>query len=147
MGVIDAAGAPGRGAVPAPSEGRMVALNRERRRHRRVQLRLNASLEPKTTDPPVSTPSVAVLDLSLGGAYCEVDHFMAPLTKVLLTVDIPASDAETGSTESAICRGVVVRMEPESGGAERYRMGILFTEISRPDREKLQRFLSRLAEA
>lgn len=118
-------------------------MNRERRRHKRVQLRLQASLEPK--DPSVSTPSVAVLDLSLGGAYCEMDHFMAPLTKVLLTVDIPAEDMEEGSAGSAICRGVVVRTEPETAGAERYRMGILFTEISRPDREKLQRFLSRLA--
>ena len=122
-------------------------MNRERRRHKRVQLRLKASLEPKTADPSVSTPSVAVLDLSLGGASCEVDHFMAPLTKILLTVDIPAADLGTEEGGSAICRGVVVRMEPDSAGADRYRMGILFTEISRPDREKLRLFLSRRADA
>jgi c-di-GMP-binding flagellar brake protein YcgR len=118
----------------------------ERRRHRRVQIRLSASLEHRAADPSVSTPSVVVLDLSLGGAYCEVDHFVAPLTKVLLTVDVPLPGGDGQASESAVCRGVVVRTEPESAGHDRYRMGILFTEISRPDKEKLQRFLSRRAD-
>lgn len=116
-------------------------MDSERRRHKRVNIRLSASIGTKTDDPRVSIPSALILDLSLGGAYCEVDRFVEPLTKVLLTIDFETPGEEDLHGETAVCRGVVVRTEPEAGETEKYRMGILFTEISRPDKEKLQRFL------
>ena len=117
-------------------------MDSERRRHKRVKIRLGASIGTKTEDPRVSIPSAVVLDLSLGGAYCEVDRYVEPLTKVLLTIDFETSDAVDPLGGTAVCRGVVVRTEPDAGETGRYRMGILFTEISRPDKEKLQRFLA-----
>ncbi len=116
-------------------------MDSERRRHKRVNIRLSASIGTKTDDPKVTIPSALILDLSLGGAYCEVDRFVEPLTKVLLTIDFEPPGETDSRGEMAVCRGVVVRTEPEAGGADRYRMGILFTEISRHDKEKLQRFL------
>ncbi len=106
-----------------------------------MNIRLSASIGTKTDDPSVSIPSALILDLSLGGAYCEVDRFVEPLTKVLLTIDFETPGEVDSHGETAVCRGVVVRTEPEAGEALRYRMGILFTEISRPDKERLQRFL------
>ncbi len=117
-------------------------MDSERRRHRRLKIRLNASIDGKTDDPSVAIPSALILDLSLGGAYCEVGHYVEPLTKVLLTVDFVADEEPEAHGETAVCRGVVVRTEPTPGKEDRYRMGILFTEISRNDKEKLQRFLS-----
>jgi c-di-GMP-binding flagellar brake protein YcgR len=117
-------------------------LDSERRQHKRFKIRLNASIDGKTDDPSVAIPSALILDLSLGGAYCEVSHYVEPLTKVLLTVDFIADEGTESQGETAVCRGVVVRTEPTSGKKDRYRMGILFTEISRTDKEKLQRFLS-----
>jgi c-di-GMP-binding flagellar brake protein YcgR len=117
-------------------------LNLERRRHKRLKIRLKASIGTRPDDPRVSIPSVLILDLSLGGAYCEVDRYVEPLTKVLLTINFASLNAVRAQDEAAVCRGVVVRTEPEGGKEGRYRMGILFTEISRPDREKIQGFLS-----
>jgi len=121
-------------------------LNSERRRHKRVRIRLSASIGTKTDDPRVSIPSVLILDLSLGGAHCEVDRYVEPLTKVLLTIDFSSPGEADPHGETAVCRGVVVRSEPEQGKSDRYRMGILFTEISRPDKERLQHFLSNRVE-
>jgi len=122
-------------------------LGSERRQHKRIKIRLSASIGSKTEDPSVSIPSALILDLSLGGAYCEVDRFVEPLTKVLLTIDFaPAENESETDGESAVCRGVVVRTEPEPGKDGRYRMGVLFTEISRQGRERLQRFLSEKVE-
>jgi c-di-GMP-binding flagellar brake protein YcgR len=117
-------------------------LSSERRRHERRKIRLSATIGTKPDDPKVSIPSALILDLSLGGAYCEVDRFVEPLTKVLLTIDFKTAGEVAPHGETAVCRGVVVRTEPEPGKADKFRMGILFTEISRPDKEKLQRFLS-----
>jgi len=117
-------------------------MSRERRQHERIKIRLSASIGIKPHDPKVSIPSALILDLSLGGAYCEVDRFVEPLTKVLLTVDFSHTSEAGLEKETVVCRGVVVRSEPEQGKDGRYRMGILFTEISQPDREKLQRFLA-----
>lgn len=121
-------------------------MNLERRRHKRLKIRLSASIGTKTDDPTVSIPSALILDLSLGGAYCEVDRYVEPLTTVLLTIDFSNTSEIDPHGETAECRGVVVRSEPELGRDDRYRMGILFTEISRPDKEKLQRFLSNRVE-
>lgn len=116
-------------------------MGSERRRHKRFKIRLNASIDGKTDDPSVAIPSALILDLSLGGAYCEVGHFVEPLTKVLLTIDFMADEEAETQEETAVCRGVVVRTKPTPGKKDRYRMGILFTEISKNDKEKLKRFL------
>lgn len=122
-------------------------MGSERRQHKRIKIRLSASIGSKTEDPSVSIPSALILDLSLGGAYCEVDRYVEPLTKVLLTIDFAPAENETeADEESTVCRGVVVRTEPEPGKDGRYRMGVLFTEISRQGRERLQRFLSEKVE-
>lgn len=111
----------------------------ERRRFERVKIKLSGSLEDQDLERGMTRPSIAVLDLSLGGASCEINRFLPPLTKVLLSLDFPGEEAE----ESAACRGVIVRVEPEAEQPEEttYKVGILFTEISRQDRDKLQNFL------
>lgn len=122
-------------------------MGSERRQHKRIKIKLSASIGTKTEDPKVSIPSALILDLSLGGAYCEVDRYVEPLTKVLLTIDFAPAEGEAETEgESTVCRGVVVRTEPEPGKDGRYRMGVLFTEISRHDKERIQSFLSNKVE-
>ncbi len=63
------------------------------------------------------------------------------LTTVMLSLNFLGESRE----ETAACRGVVVRVEPEKESSEirEYKVGILFTEISREDRDTLQHFLER----
>ncbi|MFQ6102830.1 MAG: PilZ domain-containing protein [Candidatus Glassbacteria bacterium] len=116
----------------------------ERRRYERIKIQLTGSIKDREIERGLTRPSVAILDLSLGGAYCEIGRYLPPLTKVMLSLNFPG-DAEE---EAAVCRGVVVRVEPEEEEAERenYKVGILFTEISREDRDKLKHFLGRQLE-
>jgi|GEM_PF-6538057 len=113
----------------------------ERRRFERVKIQLSGSIEDGDAERGLTVPSIAVLDLSLGGAYCQINRFMQPLTTVMLSLNFPGESGE----ENAACRGVVVRVDPEKESSEirDYNVGILFTEISRDDRDKLQHFLER----
>jgi c-di-GMP-binding flagellar brake protein YcgR len=116
----------------------------ERRRFERIKIQLSGNIENGDDERGLTRPSIAILDLSLGGAYCEISRFMSPLTKVMLSLNFPGDTEE----EAAVCRGVVVRVEPEEAGEEtrNYKVGILFTEISREDRDKLKHFLERQLE-
>jgi len=113
----------------------------ERRLFERVKIHLSGSIENGDTERALTRPSIAVLDLSLGGAYCQIDRFISPLTTVMLSLNFLGESHE----ETAACRGVVVRVEPEKEMSKtcEYNVGIIFTEISREDREKLQNFLER----
>lgn len=114
----------------------------ERRQFERIRIQLSGSLEGDEPERGVTRPRIAILDLSLGGASCEIEKYMSPLTKVMLHLNFPAN----GGEETAACRGVVVWVEPEKEKRETriYKVGILFTEISREDREKLKHFLENL---
>ncbi len=78
-------------------------------------------------------------NISAAGAYCTLDRFIAPMTKLKLQFDIPA-----GSRRRKIrCSGVVVRVEPVVANVERglYNVAIFFTELSDRDRLVLTRFV------
>ncbi len=111
----------------------------ERRRFERVKIQLTGSIGNEEPERGMTRPRIAILDLSLGGASCEIGRYLSPLTKVMLSLNFPGEEFE----ESAVCRGVVVWVEPETAQPvdTTYKIGILFTEISREDREKLQQFL------
>jgi c-di-GMP-binding flagellar brake protein YcgR len=114
----------------------------ERRKFERMKIQLSGALDGGERGPGITTPRIAVLDLSLGGASCEIGKYMSPLTKVMLHLNFPGDEQE----ETAVCRGVVVWVTPEKESRQipLYKIGILFTEISRDDREKLQHFLEGL---
>ena len=116
----------------------------ERRKFERIKIELSGALEGGKSERGVTRPRIAVLDLSLGGASCEIEKFVPPLTKVMLHLNFPGD----GKEEAAVCRGVVVWVTPEKErrGARRYKVGIIFTEISREDRQKLQHFLENLVD-
>ena len=80
-------------------------------------------------------------NLSASGAYCTLDRFIAPMTKLQLQLALPG-----GARRGAIrCRGVVVRVEPvvsiSRGG--RYHTAIFFTDLAARDRSAIARFVHR----
>ena len=80
-------------------------------------------------------------NLSASGAYCTLDRFIAPMTKLQLQIALPGG-ARRGMIR---CRGVVVRVEPvvsiPHGG--RYHMAILFTDLAARDRSAIAQFVTR----
>ena len=79
-------------------------------------------------------------NLSTAGAYCTLDTFVPPLTKLELQLDLP----DGRRVRPIRCVGVVVRVEPVVANPHqgRYQTAILFTELSERDRAALSRFIA-----
>lgn len=79
-------------------------------------------------------------NLSTAGAYCVLDRFIPPLTKLELELNVP----DGRHVRSIRCLGVVVRVEPvlTSPQRGRYQTAVLFTELSERDRSAIARFVT-----
>ena len=113
---------------------------RERRRHPRASERVLMAVTGDGAALQTQTKN-----LSASGAYCTLDRFVPPMTKLDLQIDLP-----NGRRRATIrCSGVVVRIEPApTADAARYNIAIFFTELSERDRSAITRFIRwRLAAA
>jgi hypothetical protein len=113
----------------------------ERRQHPRVDARLAMQLDEEALGQSLVTTES--MNISRGGVYCECPEFMAPLSKVALTVILPAFG---GTTSSRMLRseGVVVRCEPlpPVRGRKRYQLACCFTGLDAGSRAMLDEFVS-----
>jgi PilZ domain-containing protein len=82
------------------------------------------------------------LNVSANGVYFASATFIPLLTKLRITLDLP--EDETTSSQ-VTCDGVVVRTEPEveTAGEDDYQVACYFTDISDPDRERLESYILR----
>ena len=115
-------------------------MARERRRHPRVAERIALAISEAGQALQAETKN-----LSASGAYCTMDQFVAPMTKLALEFELPDGPRRT----MIHCSGVVVRVEPVIAEADRGRFNtaILFTELSDRDRSVIERFVSRRVSA
>ncbi len=107
----------------------------ERRRHKRVNSRLPLKLREGDYDLITETKNI-----SCSGAYCEVNRYLPPLTKVEITLVFPKGQ---GETETVNCHGIVVRTDhmPYSNGTNHYCIAVYFSDISKADMSKLNAFV------
>jgi hypothetical protein len=79
------------------------------------------------------------VNLSAAGAYCTLERFIAPMTKLQLDYELPAP----GRGHRIRCTGVVVRTEPVIASPDkgRYHIAIFFTDLSERDRSAIARFV------
>ena len=111
------------------------------RRHPRVEARLAMQLaEESLGDALVTTES---LNISRGGVYCESAEFLAPLSRVALTVVLPPFGA-AGRSRVLKSEGVVVRCEnmPPVRGRKRYQLACCFTGLDADMRALLDAFVT-----
>ena len=90
--------------------------------------------------------SAQTKNLSASGAYCTLERYVAPMTKVQLQFELP----DQSHRVKICCAGVVVRIDPLVVNAERslYQLAIFFTELADRDRSVIVRFVQhRLAAA
>jgi len=113
----------------------------ERRRAPRVAERVAVTMTDAGAQLTAETKN-----LSASGAYCTLNQFLAPMTKLQLRFELPG-----GVRHRTIrCSGVVVRVEPVIATADRghYHVAIFFTDLAPRDREAIARFVQqRLAAA
>lgn len=78
-------------------------------------------------------------NISRSGAYCQVNEYVEPMTKLKISFLIPVQSAKT-SDKKVTCGGVVVRTEP-SDLEEKYNIAIFFNEINERDRELISDYI------
>lgn len=81
------------------------------------------------------------INVSANGVYFVTPDHIAPLTKLQITLMLPASDS--GAAKEVVCNGIVVRTEPEAPQSSEtdYEIACYFTSISDADREQLEAYI------
>ena len=124
-------------------------VNRETSAERRIAPRVDARLPLQLTEPDtrlvVTTESI---DLSRSGIACRTGEYLAPLSKVAVTVILPPFGSLSKASRSLRAEGVVVRCEPAAKAngeemAEReYDLACCFTALEPDARNLLDAFVA-----
>ncbi|HKQ97214.1 MAG TPA: PilZ domain-containing protein [Candidatus Polarisedimenticolia bacterium] len=107
----------------------------DKRRHPRVDS--NVRVRTTASDAPLTT-----LNLSAGGLFCTSPAWVAPMTRLALSLELPASNGDAATVIEG--EAVVVRTEPEAPTPDpsTYRIALFFARMDDAHRRTLQNFLS-----
>lgn len=108
---------------------------KERRLHPRLEQKLPLDLAVNGYDFVTSTSNISCL-----GAYCHLDKYMPPFTKISVKLSLPGKEHSDKST-IVECKGVVVRTEDETHGG--FNLAIFFNEMRDEQRKKIAQYISR----
>jgi hypothetical protein len=83
-------------------------------------------------------------NISASGVYCLSPHYMAPLSKVALTIVLPGQAHRNGTQRLLKCEGIVVRcLAPERGVRDRqYQLACSFVGLEQEYRKALDEFVA-----
>lgn len=106
----------------------------ERRRFPRIEHKLPIKLAANGYDFSTSTQNV-----SCAGAYCSINKYIPPFTKVVIRLTLPVMDEEGSRNYNVECKGVVVRSEDSFEGG--FNLAIFFNEIREDNRRKISEYV------
>lgn len=108
----------------------MVAKFIEKRRQPRLEKNLPLRISAGEVDFVTETRNI-----SSSGAYCRVSKYIAPLTKLNLTLLIPSLTQNKEKSHKVVCKGVVVRSQPVNSvnPPNEYSLAIFFNHIEKKD--------------
>ncbi len=111
----------------------------DKRRHPRVPQRL------RVRSQHAGALELETIDLSAGGFSCTSPVFIAPMTKVALSLILPPTrNGPVQSEQTVNGEAVVVRTEPSKPGSADggpFRVALFFSRMEEDDRRRLQEFL------
>jgi hypothetical protein len=81
-------------------------------------------------------------NISCIGAYCFVDKYIPPMTKVsiVLLLSLKSKTREKTTTAKVQCKGVVVRTEENP--PKSYNIAIYFNEIGQREKNKIAKYVN-----
>jgi hypothetical protein len=107
----------------------------ERRLYPRVEQKLPIKVAANGYDFSTSTQNISCL-----GAYCHIDKYVPPFTKVMIRLNLPRKGVNRLSGSEVECKGVVVRsLDEERGG---FNIAIYFNAIKEAQRQKIADYLA-----
>jgi len=78
-------------------------------------------------------------NLSCVGAYCHIDKYLPPFTKISVKLSLPVKRGGNPQNALVECKGVIVRSEDETKGG--FNIAIFFNEIRNQQRKKLALYI------
>jgi hypothetical protein len=106
----------------------------ERRRDPRVSNNVPLKLCHEDGDMVTET-----CNISRSGAYCRVNKYIEPMTKLQVHLLLPIKKGDRNVTKKVSCEGVVVRVEPLDAGL--YNIAIFFNEIKQRDADQIASYV------
>jgi len=107
----------------------------ERRQHPRLQG--NIPLKIRCADFDLVTETQ---NLSRTGAYCRVDKFIEPMTKLKICLLLPFKRNTRTVTKKINCQGIVVRTESVPG-ENFFNVAVFFNDIPTRDAETISEYV------
>lgn len=108
-----------------------MSVSGEKRKKQRIDANLKVAVTFPQEDGSNRVANLESLNISTSGIYFKSDHFIEPMTKLGMSLELPV--VGDGSTESpeAKCEGIVVRILPEfeAEGVSDYEVAVFFTHI------------------
>lgn len=121
-----------------------AARRSERRRSARADAKLSMRVEGGHLNGDSTQVVTESQNISANGVYCTSTHYLAPLSKVLLTIVLPRLPGSTSSKELIKCDGIVVRCEPGPGrrNDKQFELACMFSDLDERRRGLLEEFVT-----
>ena len=115
----------------------------ERRRSTRADARLSMRVESAPAEGERTQIVTETQNISANGVYCTSLHYLAPASKVALTIVLPRLPGMPGAKELIKCDGIVVRCEPPAKrGAKGFELACMFSGLGERHRGLLEEFVT-----
>lgn len=127
----------------------MTDRTQERRNAQRVDANLKLEVRLPRADGSEAVASLETINISSSGVYFKSDHFIEPMTKLAMDLELPVAAAEDGGAHElglVSCEGLVVRITPEveTAGCDSYEVAVFFTQLSENGQDILSRHIALL---
>src|SRR5215470_9009871 len=122
---------------------RKISRKRERRRSERTDAHLSMRVEGAPDDGAPTHIVTESQNISASGVYCLSPHYLAPLSKVALTIVLPRIPGARSAKELIKCEGIVVRCEQTTRRGERpYQVVCMFSDLGDDLRQRIDAFVT-----
>jgi hypothetical protein len=107
----------------------------ERRENPRLEHQLPVNVAANGYDFSTVTRNISCL-----GAYCHIEKYIPPFTKVAVRLNLPVVRRAEEENLMVECKGVVVRTEDETDGG--FNIAIFFNEINDSQKKKISQYVN-----
>ncbi len=103
----------------------------EKRKSQRIDANLRVAVTLPQADGTNKVSNLESLNISTSGIYFKSDHFIEPMTKLGMSLELPVAGDDSTESPEANCEGIVVRVLPEfeAEGVSDYEVAVFFTHI------------------
>ena len=123
--------------MPLKKTRRRVERRRRPRADAKLSMRVEGSHEGEAAQIVTESQNI-----SASGVYCTSSHYLAPASKVALTIVLPKLPGGRGSKELIKCDGIVVRCEQLPRKLDGFQLACMFSGLEDKRRSMIEEFVT-----